>query len=166
MDWSAITPYLLPGLVFLTMLVGWLGLIIPIYPGLNIIWLAALVYAIVDGFAWPAWLFFTFITLLMIAGNLADNLFVGTKARQTGASWWSITFGYLAGIIGTFLLPIIGGVVFTILGVLLIEMLRTKDWKLAWVTTKAMAFGIGWAVVSRIALGAIMILSWLIWHLV
>lgn len=165
-DWNALLQWLVPLLVFAMMLAGWLGLIIPVYPGLNIIGLAALIYAIVDGFTWPAWLFLLLILLLMLAGNLSDNLFIGARARLTGASWWSILFGYAAGILGTFMLPVAGGVVFTVVAIFLAELLRRKDRKLAWNTTKSMAFGIGWAVLVRIGAGAIMILLWLIWVLI
>lgn len=166
MTWNIIQPYLLPGLVFIAMLAGWVGLVIPIYPGLTIIWLAALIFAIIDGFSFPAWLFFAIITVLMIAGNLADNFFIGAKARKTGASWWSIAFGYLIGIAGTLVMPLVGGLLGSILGVLAIEMLRKKDWKIAWITTREMAFGFGWAILVRIAIGAIMILMWISWILI
>ena len=65
MEPFALAQVLLIGLVFSAMLVGLIGLIIPIYPGLTIIWIAALIYAIVDGFGWPAWLFFSFISIFM-----------------------------------------------------------------------------------------------------
>jgi uncharacterized protein YqgC (DUF456 family) len=154
---------LLISLLFSAMIVGLLGLIIPIYPGLTIIWIAALVYAIVYGFNWPSWLFFSFITLFMIVGNLADNYFIGAKARKTGASWLAIAVGYVAGIVGTFIIPLIGGLLFSILGVLVVEMIRKKDWKIAWVTTKEMALGFGWSVVVRIGIGIIMIGIWWVW---
>jgi len=166
MTWSTIQPFILPALVFIAMLAGWVGLVIPIYPGLTIIWLTALIYAIIDGFTFPAWLFLVLITILMIAGNLADNFFISAKARQSGASWLSIAIGYMVGIIGTLVFPLVGGLLGSILGVLAVEFLRKKDWKIAWVTTRAMAFGFGWTILVRIALGAIMILLWFGWILI
>jgi hypothetical protein len=163
MEQFTLTQVLILAGVFSTMLVGLIGLVIPVYPGLNIIWIAALIYAIVDGFSWPAWLYFSFITIFMLIGNLADNYFIGARARRTGASWLAIGVGYAAGIAGTFIIPIVGGIVFSILGVLVVEMIRKKDWKIAWLTTKEMALGFGWAVVVRLGIGAIMISIWLIW---
>ncbi len=163
MEQFTLTQVLILAGVFSTMLVGLIGLVIPVYPGLNIIWIAALIYAIVDGFSWPAWLYFSIITIFMLIGNLADNYFIGARARRTGASWLAIGIGYAAGIAGTFIIPIIGGIVFSILGVLVVEMIRKKDWKIAWLTTKEMALGFGWAVVVRLGIGAIMISIWLIW---
>lgn len=159
----ALSQVLLISLVFSAMLVGLIGLIIPVYPGLNIIWIAALVYAIIKGFGWPAWLYFAIITMLMLIGNLADNYFINARARKTGASWWAIGVGYVLGIVGTFIIPLLGGLIFSILGVLVVELIRKKDWRIAWVTTREMALGFGWAVVVRIGIGAIMIAFWLIW---
>ncbi len=164
MDLTTILPYIFPTLVLLVMLAGWIGLIIPVYPGLTIIWLAALVFAIIQGLQWPGWLFFSLLTLLMIAGNLADNILIGARAKQTGAAWSSILVGYLAGLIGTFLIPAVGGVLLTILGVFLMEWLRRKEWRTAWKVTVAMVFGIGWAVLVRLLIGGIMIALWLAWY--
>jgi len=50
MDWPAIGNASLNILVGLTMLVGWLGLLIVVIPGLTIIWSAGLVYGLVSGF--------------------------------------------------------------------------------------------------------------------
>ncbi len=151
------------GLVAGTMVVSWFGLIIPIYPGLNVIWLAALGWGLYSGFAWPAWLIFTFMSLLMIAGNLMDNIFISGKARLTGASWWSILAGNLLGILGAFLLPPLGGLLFAVLGVLIVEYIRHRDWKKAFLISKEMFFGFGWAILGRMGFGAVMILLWILW---
>lgn len=150
-------------LVLATMVVSWIGLIIPIFPGLNIIWVAALGWGIYKGFAWPGWLWFAILTALMILGNLSDNVFISGKARVSGASWWSIIVGNLAGIAGAILLPPLGGLLFAVLGVLLVEVIRHRDWKKAWETSKQMLLGFSWAIAARMAVGLLMIGLWAIW---
>jgi uncharacterized protein YqgC (DUF456 family) len=145
------------------MVVSWIGLIIPIFPGLNIIWVAALGWGIYKGFAWPGWLWFAILTVLMILGNLSDNVFISGKARVSGASWWSIIVGNLAGIAGAILLPPLGGLLFAVLGVLLVEVIRHRDWKKAWETSKQMLLGFSWAIAARMAVGLVMIGLWAIW---
>lgn len=145
------------------MIVSRLALIIPIFPGINIIWAAALGWGIYKGFGWPAWLYFAIITLLMIAGVWVDNIFISGKARTSGASWWSIVVGNIAAIIGTILLPPLGGLLFILLGVLIVEMIRHHDWKKALVTSKEMLFGFGWAILARYGIGLVMIILWVIW---
>ena len=145
------------------MIVSWLGLIIPIFPGLNIMWVAALGWGIYKGLAWPGWMFLLILTLLMVLGNFADNVFISGKARISGASWWSILVGNLAGIAGAFILPPFGGLLFAILGVLVVELIRHRDWQKAWSTSKQMFFGFTWAIAARMAVGALMIGLWAIW---
>jgi uncharacterized protein len=150
-------------LVFSTMIVSWLGLIIPIFPGLNIIWIAALGWGIYTGLAWPGWLYLVILTILMILGNLSDNVFISGKAKISGASWWSIVVGNLAGIAGAFILPPLGGLLFAVLGVLIVEVIRHRDWKKGWETSKQMFFGFGWSIAARMAVGVLMIGLWAIW---
>ena len=67
----------LNALTFSVMLVGLLSLVIPGMPGLVVIWVAALVYALITGFsAWWVWVIFILLTILMIVGNLADNVMI------------------------------------------------------------------------------------------
>ena len=96
-------------LTALTMLVGLFGLIIPIFPGNVVMWLAALVYGLVFGFGKLGGIVFAIITVLMLIAAAADNLLMGAKAREKGAAWGSIILALLAGVIGTIVLPPIGG---------------------------------------------------------
>ena len=54
-------------LIILTMVVGQLGLIIPIFPGNVVIWAASLVYGIIFGFGKLGGILFGVITLLMLS---------------------------------------------------------------------------------------------------
>ena len=153
------------GLITATIVVGWVGLIIPIFPGLNIIWLSTLAWGLIKGFTFPGWLFFVFISILMVIGNWADNIFISGKARLSGASWWSILAGNIAAIIGAILLPPFGGILFAVLGVFLVEMIRDKDWRKALITSKEMMFGFGWSIAARMIIGAVMIGFWIWWVL-
>ncbi|NQS91436.1 MAG: DUF456 domain-containing protein, partial [Chloroflexi bacterium] len=93
---------------YLIMGVGLFGMVLPIYPGVVIIWAAALIHGLVTGFATLEIWVLVIITLLMIAGTLVDNVLMGGKARQAGASWISIGGALLGGLIGTFVFPPLG----------------------------------------------------------
>ena len=92
----------IPGAV---MLVGLFGLVIPIFPGGVVIWLAALVYGLIFGFGDTGGWIFVVITILMIVSAGADNVLMGARARVAGASWRGILIGLSAGIIGTLSFP-------------------------------------------------------------
>ena len=97
--------------IYLIMAVGLFGMIVPIYPGVVIIWAAVLIHGLATGFAVLEIWVLVVITVLMIAGTLVDNLLMGGKARQAGASWLSIGGALLAGLVGTFAFPPLGGIV-------------------------------------------------------
>lgn len=156
---------LLFALVLIAMIVGLLGLTVPVFPGLFVIWLAAFIYGLITGFNTLGLVLFIFITLLTVAGSLVDNVLMGAKARESGAAWISITIGMVAGIVGSFVVPIIGGPVASLLGLFLAEYYRRRNRQEAWDTTRSMAIGCGWAFIARFGMGIVMIVLWLIWAL-
>ncbi len=148
------------------MLLGLAGLILVIFPGLNIIWLAALVYGLITGFDWVSGVLFAFITLIMLVGNLADNVLMSTEARQTGASWLSIGVALVAGLLGSLFFPPFGGLIAALLGLFIIEYIRIRNWRQAANSMRGMALGCGWVVVVRIFFGLVMIFIWGLWAFV
>jgi uncharacterized protein YqgC (DUF456 family) len=147
------------------MLVGLLGLVVPIFPGLIVIWLAALGYGVAAGFGTLGAILFTIITLIMLAGAVLDNVLMGAKAREAGASWESIAVGLLAGVVGTIVFPPIGGLIAAPLGILLTEYYKSQDVERAVKATRGLALGCGWAFVLRFGLGVMMIGLWAVWSL-
>jgi uncharacterized protein YqgC (DUF456 family) len=149
--------------ILLIMLGGLGGLIIPIFPGIVVIWLAALGYGVASSFGTLGIVFFTLITLLMIAGVTVDNLLMGVEARQRGAPWLTLLIGAAAGILGTLLIPPIGGLITAPLVILLLEYHRRGDWQSAIQTLRALVLGWSKAFIARFAIGVLMVVFWLIW---
>jgi uncharacterized protein YqgC (DUF456 family) len=148
-----------------TMLIGLFGLIVPVFPGITVIWLAALGYGVATGFTTLGWVLFAVITILFISGITIDNVLMGAKARKEGAAWSSLALGVLAGILGTIFFPPIGGIIAAPLVVLLLEYLRQQDFKKALLTLRGLAIGWGSAFVVRFFIGVAMIGVWLVWTL-
>jgi hypothetical protein len=145
------------------MLVGLFGLIIPIFPGNVVIWLAALVYGLVFGFGRLGGIMFAIITLLMLVAVAADNVLMGTKAREKGADWGSIILALIAGVVGTMIFPPIGGLIAAPLVLYLAELQRRRDSEEAMVVVKALLTGWGLAFVVRFGIGVVMFGLWGIW---
>jgi len=152
---------ILRGVVLTIMVVGMI--VIPILPGLVIIWVASLGYGLIHGFGVLGWVMFGLITVLMLAGSILDNVLMGTSAHRQGAPWWVILIAMVAAIAANFLLPIIGGILGGLLVLFLIEWLRLRDWRRALASMKGMLIGWGWAFVFRFIIGMIMVGLWLIW---
>jgi uncharacterized protein len=154
---------ILKAIVLAVMLVGLL--VVPILPGLVIIWVAALGYGLAAGFSVLGWIMFALITALMLAGSILDNILMGTSAHKEGAPWWVILLAMVAAIIGSFVIPIpiIGGILAALLTLFAIEWIRRKDWRKSLASIKGMLIGWGWAFVFRFIIGLVMIGLWLIW---
>jgi len=150
-------------LIILTMTVGQLGLIVPIFPGNVVIWSAALLYGIVFGFGNLGGVLFALITLLMLVAVGADNVLMGAKAREKGASWSTIIAALVAGVIFTFVFPPIGGIIAAPLILYLMEFRRLGDSKAATEVVRGLLLGLGMSFLARFALGLIMIGVWAAW---
>jgi uncharacterized protein YqgC (DUF456 family) len=150
-------------LTFLTMLVGLFGLVIPIFPGNVVMWLAALVYGLVFGFGRTGGILFAIITVLMLVAAAADNVLMGAKAREKGASWGSIILALVAGIIGTIVLPPIGGIIAAPLVLYGMELQRLGNSDEAIKVVKALLIGWGMAFLVRFGIGVVMFALWGIW---
>jgi uncharacterized protein YqgC (DUF456 family) len=153
-------------LTLVLMLVGLFGLIIPIFPGITIIWLAGLVYGIVTGFDTLGIVIMVLISLGMVAGVTIDNVLMGAGARLGGASWLTIVVAIVAGIAGTILFPPIGGFIAVPLAIFLMELLRKREWQDAWRATRGLAIGWGLSFLVRFGIGLLMIALWLVWAFV
>jgi uncharacterized protein YqgC (DUF456 family) len=150
-------------LVLLTMLVGLFGLIIPIFPGIVVIWLATLAYGLLTGFNTLAWVLFIVISILGIIGVTIDNVLMNAKAHKEGAAWTSLALGMVGGILGTLFLPPFGGLVAAPLVVWLVEYARQRDVHRAWLTVRGLLIGWGASFVIRFFIGLVMIGLWVLW---
>ncbi len=160
------TPWFEAALFWVTqilMIVGLIGLVVPVFPGLVVMWLAALGYGVIQGFSTLGWIVFALITILMLVGTVIDNILMGAGAKQSGASWTGILLALLGGVLGTLLFPPIGGLVAAPLVVLLYEYLRQRDWKKAWEALRGLALGWGLSFVARFAIGLGMMGLWWLW---
>ncbi len=159
-DWLNISIF---GLTQIFMLAGLFGLLIPIFPGLVVMWLAALGYGLASGFSTTGIVIFVVMTLLMIGGTLVDNLFMGAGARKGGASWPTIGVALAAGIIGTLIFPPLGGIIAAPTAVLLLEYNRVRDWQKARQALRGLATGWGLSFVVRFGIGVVLMVLWWFW---
>jgi uncharacterized protein YqgC (DUF456 family) len=146
---------------------GLLGLLIPVFPGLTVMWLATLIYAIIQAslgnMTWVGWLLFGLITLLMIGGNVADNFIIAKHMRDKDIPWSSILWSFAAGIIVSLFFTPIMGIIASPLALFLAEWKRLNARDTALANTKAWMTGWGWAIAARMGIGMVMIMFWGLW---
>jgi hypothetical protein len=118
-----------------TMFVGLLGVFLPVVPGVGLIWLVALVYAIAERFATIDPLTFFFLTILGAVGVTSDLWMSQAGAKAGGASLRSMLFSLLGGALGALIGATFGGVgavpgvvLGALAGVLFSEWRERGDW--------------------------------------
>jgi hypothetical protein len=141
----------------LVMLIGLVGILLPVIPGTVLIFVSALVYAYLEGFQTVGWPTLLVMALLTLVGTTADMWATSVGAKAGGASGWSIVSGVIGGLLGLLVFSLPGAIIGAILGVLLTEAYRVHDWR------KAIKAGGGWmagwllSVVVRLAVGLVMV---------
>nr|HID13746.1 DUF456 domain-containing protein [Anaerolineae bacterium] len=152
------------------MIVGLIGVILPVVPGVGFIWLVALVYAIAERFTTIDPITFAVLTVLGAIGFTADLWMSQVGAKIGGASLWSLLAGLVLGAIGAVVglaflgvgaVP--GAIVGAVAGVILAEWYRRKDWR------EAFKAGGGWLVGCTLSSGlqfliAIMMILLFVWQ--
>jgi uncharacterized protein YqgC (DUF456 family) len=162
--WSQI---LLQTVTLFVLLVGWIGVLVPVFPGLLIMWLATLFYALVENGAgrmsWLGWALFGLITLLMLLGNIIDNIIITRKMRGRSIPWSSIALAFLAGLIGSLFLTPVVGLLVAPLTLFAVESIRLHSRKLGFASARAYMVAWGWSFAAVFGVGLLMIIVWLIW---
>jgi uncharacterized protein len=148
---------LLFGLAVGFIVLGLIGVIVPILPGILLIWLAVLVYAVLTGFQAITPFTFFILSLIALVTGTSDIWMSLLGAKKGGASRRSVLYGVLGSFIGFIAgsIFIIGGlfgaVAGYILGILLGEYQKHRDWNLA---LKAGVGGLaGWGLATMLQLG-------------
>lgn len=159
------------GVAVAFMLIGLIGTVVPILPGILLIWLTTLAYALVDRFQAIDWITFTFITIIALITGTADLWLALLGAKTGGAAKRAMFFGAIGGVLGFFLLgallPVIGnlfgGIIGYAVGVLLGQYQKYQDWNVAF---KASVGGVvGWGVASVVQLaGGVLMIIIFIWQ--
>lgn len=149
--------------VGLTMAVGIVGTVLPIVPGLWLVWVAALGYGLVAGFDWSGWAAMAVITALALAGTAASFSLPQRGAAGAGVPWWGQLVALATGVVGFFLIPVVGALLGFALGILVVSLLQTRDMRRAWTATKATLRGMLLASGVQLAAGVLMAVVWLFW---
>ncbi|MBM4472389.1 DUF456 domain-containing protein [Prescottella equi] len=121
-------------LLGLVMLVGLVGIVVPILPGTLLIAAALLVWAILDATA-AGWAVFAVAMLLLVASGVVKYAWPGRRMRDAGVPGRSVIFGGLVGIVGFFVVPVVGLLLGFLLGTYVAEAARHRTHRDAWTST-------------------------------
>jgi uncharacterized protein len=153
-------------LLAVVMAVGAVGTIVPLLPGLALIWGAGLLYGLAEGFGGVGFAAFGVMTALAAGAAIAGWVVPQRRAAAAGASRASVWLGVVAAIVGFFVVPVVGLPLGGVLGIYVGENLRTRDPAAARATTRATIIGFGVAALVQLAAALAMIVVWIAWVLV
>ena len=148
-------PWLIVALVL--MFIGLLGVILPLVPGIVLVYLATLLYAIIEGFERIGPITLAVLTVLAVVGVTADLWVSSLGAKVGGASVWALLGGLVLGLVGLIFFSLPGAILGSVLGVIMVELGRVGDWR------KVLKSGGGWLIgwllstVVQLSLALIMI---------
>jgi len=149
-------------LTIVVMVAGLVLTVIPQVPGVLIIWLAVLGYALLDRFQMPGPVMFGLLTLLGLAGTTTDLWMKLLGAKTGGASVWGMLAGLVFGLVGLILFFPLGGIIGSVAGVMLVEGLRARSLGAALRSGGGTLGGYLLSMVVEFGLGALIIALFLI----
>lgn len=148
------------------MALGVAGTVLPVLPGLGLILAAGLLYGVFTGFGPVGWVVVAVMGALAVGGTAAKYVQAGRRAAGSEPSGAALLLGTVGGVIGFFVIPVVGFPIGGALGVLVAQYQRSGDWSRAWTTTRSVLVGFGIGTLIEVATGLLMVSVWLVWVLV
>lgn len=145
-------------LVALAIAVGLVGILLPGIPG------PLLVLAAILGWAWDlgtttGWVVFAVAAGSIALGGIVKYVVPGRRLKDIGIPGSTLLFGGLLGVVGFFVLPVVGLIVGLVLGVYLAE-LRRVGGRAAWPATVHALKAVGLSVLIELAASLFAAATW------
>jgi uncharacterized protein len=145
-------------LVALAIAVGLLGIIVPVLPGFLVILIAIWVWAFSVGGA-TAWTVTGVATAFLLVGTVVKYTVPGRRLKDAGVPASTQWVGVAVGLVGFFVVPVIGLFVGFVLGIYLAE-LRRLGHPDAWPSTRHALKAAGLSVLIELAAGLLAAWTW------
>jgi uncharacterized protein len=146
--------------VALVILGGLVGIVLPVLPGLLLIAIALVGWAAYVGGS-VAWTVALVGVLVLGAGALVKYLVAGRHMRAKGVPNRTLVLGGLAGIVGFFVVPVVGLPLGFVLGIYVAELQRLGRDR-AWPATKHALTAVGLAVLIELVAGFVAAGLWVV----
>jgi uncharacterized protein len=140
-------------LVALVIAVGLVGIVVPVLPGGGFLVFAAIaVWAILEARAGTgndtvAWVTLAVAGVFFVTAEVIKYVWPVRRMRAAQVRTWSLVVGGVLGLIGFFVIPVIGLVIGFVAGVYLAEFAARHDYRRAWASTihalKGVALSVG-----------------------
>lgn len=143
-------------------LLGVLGVVVPILPGLLLSWAGVAAWAVFAADGAGRWAVLAVATLLAVGATAAKYLWPGKRLKDVGVPNRTVLFGAALGVVGFFVVPLVGLPLGFVLGVWLAEAARLGDRRRAWPSTVEALKAAGVAMLIEFAAALAIGLAWLL----
>ena len=148
-------------LVALAIAVGLVGILVPLLPGTVLVFGAILVWALFERTT-VAWVTLGIVAALLAATLLVKYLWPMRRMKSADVGTLSLVAGAVLGIIGFFVVPVLGLVIGVVLGVYLAELAKRRDQRVAWTSTVHAIKGVALSVGVELAGGLLATVAWVV----
>ena len=154
MDWVIVVAVIM-------MVAGLIGIVVPLLPGLLLIWAAVLFWAL-QAQRLAGWVVLGAVTILALSGLVLKYLLPGRRMTKASVTLSTTASGAVLGVVGFFLIPVVGAFLGFPLGVYLAERVKRGTHAAAWPSTKKALAAIGLSIGIELLTGLAMATTWLI----
>jgi uncharacterized protein YqgC (DUF456 family) len=148
-------------LVALAIAVGLVGILVPLLPGTVLVFGAILVWALFERTT-VAWVTLGVVAALLAATLLVKYLWPMRRMKSADVGTLSLVAGSVLGVIGFFVVPVLGLVIGFVLGVYLAELAKRRDQRVAWTSTVHAIKGVALSVGVELAGGLLATVAWVV----
>jgi len=142
----------------LLVLAGLVGVVVPVLPGLLLVVAGIAVWAVPRGDT-IGWTVLAVALAVVALGTILKYLLPGARMRAAGVPARTLLAGGVLGIVGFFVIPVVGLLLGFVLGVYLAEYARLgRDG--AWPSTRAALAAVGWSILIELAAGLLATAVW------
>lgn len=145
----------------IAMVVGVVGVIVPMVPGVILCWTATVVWAVFGEVESAGrWVVVAVATVVALIGLVSKYAWPGRNLKRSGVPNLTLFAGGALGLVGFFVIPIVGLPLGFILGVYLAEWKRMGDTKLAWPSTKSALMAAGLSMLIELGTALLIAATW------
>lgn len=148
-------------LVALAIAVGLVGIVVPLLPGLLLVYAAILVWAVVEH-SLTSWVTLGIVTVMVGATTAVKYSWPVRQMRAAEVGTSTLLLGAVLGIVGFFVIPVLGLAIGFIGGVYVAELARRRDQRRAWASTVHAVKGVALSVGMELAGGLAAAVIWLL----
>lgn len=145
----------------LLMLVGIVGIVVPVLPGFLLVLAGVFVWAFDTGTT-TSWVVFGVCALIWLAGVILQYLLPGRRMKREGVGTSTLLLAVVLGIVAMFFIPVIGFIVGFVGGIFLVEYGRSRTPAQAWTRTKTALKGVLHSMGIELLAAILIVVIWVV----